>query len=74
MGSLGERERRAWTNRRTSSNSTVAWGHDTLDDRLVTVAIEATAFDVWTQGAKIISVLHGVVGWHVLVTHPTRCW
>lgn len=44
MSSLAEREWCAWTDGRAGRNSSVAWRHDTVDGRLVVVAVEAAAF------------------------------
>jgi hypothetical protein len=74
VSSLAEGERCAWTNWRASRDSSVTWRHDTVDGRLVVVAVEAAAFDIWTQRAEIVSLFVVMVRRHVLVSHSTRCW
>ena len=74
MSSLAEREWCAWTNGRAGRDSSVARRHDTVDGRLVVVAVEAATFDVWTQRTEIVSLFEMMVRRHVLVSHPTRCW
>ena len=74
MSGLAKGEGCTWTNGRAGRDSSVARRHDTVDGRLVVVAVEATAFDVWTQRTKVVSLLEVMVRRHVLVTHSTRCW
>jgi hypothetical protein len=71
---LTERERCAWANRRAGRDSTVARRHDAVDGRLMLVAVESAAFHVWTQWTKVVSLFQVVLRWHVLISHPTRCW
>ena len=74
MGGLTEGKRCTWTNGRAGRDSSVAWRHDTMDGRLVIIAVEAATFDVWTQRAEIVFLFVVVVRRHGLVAHPTRCW
>jgi hypothetical protein len=74
MRRLTERERCAWADGRAGRDSTVAWRHDAVDGRLMLVAVESAAFDVWAQWTKVLPFFQVVLRWHVLISHPTRCW
>ena len=74
MGNLTEGEWCAWADGSASRDSSIAWRHDTVDGRLVAVAVEAAAFDVWAERTEIISLFVVVVRRHGLVSHSTGCW